>query len=171
MRTVRLRMLVVGVTLMVAVVAAACNKASPVPAYFNEIRPIVDSWVEAGEGWSLRVDEARQAQSRQLTSTEFRRLVTDLQRAATDYQGATTSALDKFRRIVPPKECQSQHLMVSQRLHLYEQAMALMSSAYGAGLTTGQVDSDALDRGNRLMMEGDLLAQTGLFDLETSKCN
>lgn len=89
--------------------------------------------------------------------------------AVTKTYEVTTTAVTRFRLIVPPRQCKEGHLIATEALQLMEQGLSEMKGFMELALRTGRPDHDRRERANRLLAEADRVKQRGLFQSETCK--
>ena len=155
----------IGLLLTTVGLLVACGQSDPttdIDRYMEQgqaLNPASDSLAE----WASIVNTHNQTDRTNMAREEILDMIREQLAAVTKAAVANTEALDSFRLVIPPDECQESHLLTTEMLHLREQGFAEWTSYLEQILRTGASNEDQRRAANRLMSEADMVGQRGLL--------
>lgn len=155
-----------------ALLLVSCDNGgkSSVDMYFEEVAPILDPVTDATNNWTRLAEEQAEADLTSITSEQALDMAQRLLDAATQGYVASRDGLTEFRLIVPPKECDEVHQVMTEALSASERGFLETKTYLESGIRTGRPDEDQRERANRLFADADREKERGLVLIARSDC-
>ncbi len=134
--------------------------------YLGQISPSLERALDVSDEWNRLQEELNQIDLTRLSLSEAENLVEEELAVAQKARTTFADALTVMQTITAPDECLETHVAIIEAFQLAERGFGDIVSGLSQVLRSGS-GADAIDRGNRLLAEGDRVKARALPGLET----